>query len=136
LLLFASCSDNACTKLKTENEDKMNQATVYVTQVPHKKDKETGAFVPTVNLSPAGEFGKLVVMMPPRAAFFSTGDLVNQMREHLYNYDIEKGDSIVALGDPAVIAVAFAILGKEKGKFIVLKWDKNSGRYLPSRVVV
>ena len=110
--------------------------TVYITQVPHRRDKETGAFVPTVNLSPAGEHGNLKIMMPPQAAFFATGDLVKQIREHLQHYSIENGDSIVALGDPAVIAVAFAILGKDKGKFTVLKWDRTSGRYLPSRVVV
>ena len=109
---------------------------VFVTQVPHRRDPDTNAFVPSVNLTPACEHGELVVMMAPRAAFFATNDLVKQLREHLYHYDYEAGDSIIALGDPSVIAVAFAILGKDKGKFIVLKWDKNVGRYLPSRVVV
>src|SRR5512147_1853638 len=106
-------------------------AKVYITQVPHKKDVSTGAFVPAINITPAGEHGELVVMMPPRAAFHATSDLVKQMRDHLKNYDYEAGDSLVALGDPAIIAVACAILGKMHGKFIVLKWDRNVGRYLP-----
>lgn len=113
-----------------------NTAKVYITQVPHRRDRETNAFVPSVNISPASEHGELVVMMPPRAAFHATGDLVRQLREHLKDYDYEAGDSLVALGDPAIIAVACAILGKMHGRFTVLKWDKNVGRYLPAHVVV
>lgn len=111
-------------------------AKVYITQVPHRRDRDTGAFVPSVNIAPASEHGELVVMMPPRAAFHATGDLVRQMREHLKDYDYEAGDCLVALGDPAIIAVACAILGKMHGRFTVLKWDKNVGRYLPAHVVV
>lgn len=108
---------------------------VYVTQIPHRKDSETGAFVPTVNLSPAHEHGEVVVCMPPRAAFFATQDLVKQLSEKLCDYNYEAGDCLVALGDPAVIAVACAILGR-MGKFTVLKWDKQLGRYSPARVVI
>ena len=42
----------------------------------------------------------------------------------------------MAMGDPAIIAVACAILGKQSGRFTVLKWDKNVGRYLPAHVSV
>jgi hypothetical protein len=61
---------------------------------------------------------------------------VKQLREKLEHYDYEAGDSIVAMGDPSVIAVACAILGKLHGRFQVLKWDKNVGRYIPSHVSV
>ena len=111
-------------------------AKVFITQIPHRRDKETGAFVPSINIAPAAEHGELVVMMPPRAAFHATADLVDQMEDHLLGYNYAAGDSIVALGDPAIIAVAFAILGKEHGSFIVLKWDKNVGRYIPTHVHV
>lgn len=114
----------------------MKTPKVFITQVPHRRDSDTGAFVPSVNIAPAAEHGELVVMMPPRASFFATGDLVKQLREHLNDYDYEAGDSIVALGDPTVIAVAFAILGELHGRFIVLKWDRNIGRYLPSHIDV
>lgn len=109
---------------------------VYITQVPHRRDAATNAFVPSVNISPAAEHGEVVVMMPPRAAFHATADLVRQLREHLKDYDYEAGDSLVAMGDPAIIAVACAILGKMHGRFTVLKWDKNVGRYIPAHVSV
>lgn len=109
---------------------------VFVTQIPHRKDQDTGAFVPSVNIAPAAEHGEVIVMMPPRASFFATTDLVKQLREHLKDYNFEAGDSVVALGDPSVVAVAFALLGKMHGKFIVLKWDRQIQRYVASRVIV
>lgn len=114
----------------------MKNPKVYITQIPHRRDPETRAFVPSVNIAPAAEHGELVVMMPPMASFFATGDLVKQMREHLQNYDHDAGDCVVAMGDPAVIAVVFAILGREFGKFKVLKWDRNVSRYLPTHIQV
>lgn len=109
---------------------------VYITQVPNRRDPATNTFVPTVNIAPAAEHGEPVILMPPRASFYATGDLVKQLREKLEHYDYDSGDSIVAMGDPSVIAVACAILGKLHGKFQVLKWDKNVGRYIPSHVSV
>jgi hypothetical protein len=109
---------------------------VYITQVPNRRDPATNTFVPTVNIAPAAEHGEPVILMPPRASFYATGDLVKQLREKLEHYDYEAGDSIVAMGDPSVIAVACAILGKLHGRFQVLKWDKNVGRYIPSHVSV
>lgn len=114
----------------------MKTPKVFITQVPHRRDPETRAFVPSVNIAPASEHGELVVMMPPRAAFHATADLVRQMKEHLKEYDYEAGDCLVAMGDPAVIAVACAILGRMHGRFTVLKWDRNVGRYLPSHISV
>ena len=111
-------------------------AKVYITQVPHKRDPETRAFVPAVNIAPAEEHGELVVMMPPRAPFHNTTDLVKQLREQLKGYDHDAGDCIVAMGDPSVIAVAFALLGKWTSKFTVLKWDRNTGRYIKAVVSV
>jgi len=106
---------------------------VFVTQIPHRRDPDTKAFVPSVNVSTASEFGEVTVMMPPRASFFATADLVKQLSDQLSDYDCEAGDCIIAMGDPVVMATAFAILGR-KGAFTVLRWDRNMGRYAPVRV--
>ena len=109
---------------------------VFITQVPHRRDPDTRAFVPAVNVQPAAEHGELVIMMPPRASFQATEDLVRQLNAHLQAYDFEAGDCLVAMGDPAVIAVASALLGRIHGKFRVLRWDRNIGRYVPTDVSV
>ncbi len=111
-------------------------AKVFITQIPQRRDKDTDAFVPVVNVSPASEHGELVVMMPPNVSFFATDDLKNQLFEHLKDYDYEAGDAIVALGDPSIMAVAFALLGRWHERFIILKWDRNIGRYLPTHINV
>lgn len=105
-------------------------ARVFVTQVPNRRDKETGALVPSVNIGPASEFGELIIMMPPTAAFFATADLVDQLKNHLEKYDYDNGDVLVALGDPAVIGTACALLGKMRDRFSMLRWDRQLGRYL------
>lgn len=51
----------------------------------------------------------------------------------LNEYDYDAGDCIIAMGDPVVMAAAFAILGR-MGAFTVLRWDRNLGRYAPIRV--
>jgi len=114
----------------------MKQPTVYVTQIPHRRDRETGAFVPTVNISPAAEHGEVEVMMPPQANFYATRDLRSQLWDRLRHYDFAAGDALIALGDPSIIAVACAILGKQHGEFKLLKWDRNVGRYMPSNINV
>lgn len=109
---------------------------VFITQVPSRRDSETGALVPTCNISPAVEHGEVVIMMPPDASFFATAELVKQLEYHLRYYDFEGGDALVALGDPAIIAAASAILGKMHGSFRLLKWDRMVKRYVPNVVRV
>lgn len=109
---------------------------VYITQIPNRRDEQTETFVPTVNVNPAKEHGELIVMMPSFSAFHASADLVKQLEEKLKDYDYEAGDTIMALGDPAIIAVAFAILGKTRSKFTILKWDRIVKRYLPTKIVI
>lgn len=112
---------------------------VFVTQVPHRRDPGTQAFVPAVNVSPASEHGEIVVMMPPRAAFQTSPSLVEQLKRHLSGYDFEAGDSIVPIGDPVIIGAACAILGRNRPldrRIRVLRWDRNIGRYVPVEVKI
>jgi len=109
-------------------------AIVYVTQVPHRNDPHTKTFTPTVNISPAMEHGRIVVLMPPRASFLTTHELLQQLRAQLATYSIQNGDCLLALGDPIISASAIAILAV-KGAFTVLRWDKNLGRYAAAQIV-
>lgn len=111
-------------------------AKVFVTQVPNRRDKNTGTMVPAVNIGPAQEHGSIEILLPPQAAFFATADLVRQIDEKLKDYDYDAGDCVVALGDPSIIGAVCAWLGKYKGKFTMLKWDRNISRYVPARITV
>jgi hypothetical protein len=111
-------------------------ATVFVTQVPNRRDKDTGVMTPSVNISPAGEHGEIKILMPPSASFYATADLVSQLRVGLRDYNFERGDSVIALGDPAVIAVVGALLAQRNKSFNVLRWDKNTGRYSKLKITI
>src|SRR5665213_838150 len=102
---------------------------VWVTQVPSKRDRATGQMTPSINIGPAGEHGRLEVMMPAGAAFYDTVQLMDALRASLRNYNFKRGDSLLCLGDPAIIAVAGAVLGEWTRRFRILKWDRHIERY-------
>ena len=106
---------------------------VFCTQLPHHKDSATGAFVPSFNLNTAQEFGDVVIMMPPRAAYIGTGELVRQLTERLRSYEYDRGDCLLLLGDPSIIAATVAIVARRLNKFTVLRWEKSLQRYTAVR---
>jgi hypothetical protein len=110
--------------------------TVFVTQVPNRRDKDTKMLVPSVNIGPAAEHGEIKIIFPAQAAFFATQDLVRQIEETMKGYNYEAGDCVVALGDPSIIGAVCAWLGKNKGRFTMLKWDRNISRYITARISV
>ena len=108
-----------------------------MTQIPHKHsmfDTET-TFVPSVNINPATEFGELEIMFPPRTSFHVSRELTDQCWEKLVDFNPEI-DSILPMGDMFIGATCCAILGKRFNHFFILKWDKNLGRYLKSKVII
>jgi hypothetical protein len=102
---------------------------VFVTQQPMKRDPETKAMAPTINIGPAGKHGDLRVMTPMGAQYYETPDLMDALRPQLQEYDFERGDSILSLGDPAIIAAVGFILGRTRDAFRILKWDRLGQAY-------
>lgn len=109
---------------------------VFITQVPNRRDSATQAYVPSVNIAPATEFGEIIVMFPPRAPFFQTTELVDQISQHLQSYDYDAGDCVILIGDTTLMAATTAYLGRHKGKFKLLRWDRNLGRYTPVTIKI
>lgn len=107
---------------------------VYITQVPNRRDRETGMMVPSVNIGPAAKHGRVQILMPPNAPFFATQDLLSQLRTGLRDYNFKRGDSLIVLGDPAISAVAGAVLSEVSNQWRILKWDRLSGVYVPVEV--
>jgi len=106
----------------------MDRPTIYVTQVPHRRDPQTQSLVPAIDLTAANSLGHVIVLMPPNAVFLDTLPLMSQMKMKLHNYNRANGDCLLTLGDPIINAAAIAILTK-KGPFCVLRWDKNRREY-------
>lgn len=63
------------------------------------------------------------------------GRIVSQMRRKLRHYNDE--DWLLALGDPAIIGIAFAIASESNsGRINLLKWDKREKTYYPVNIKI
>lgn len=110
-------------------------ARVFVTQLPHRRDPESNRLIPAVNIDPASEYGEVTIILPARASIHTMGnEAYEKLDEVLEDYNFERGDAILALGDPALMALAFAIIGRYKNDFCVLCWDRRLGKYLPAYI--
>lgn len=107
---------------------------VFVTQLPHRRDHSTGQLVPAFNINTAQEHGELVMMMPAQAHYQPTNQLVAHCAEAVRGYDYEEGDSLLLLGDTAIIASTVAVLARKHRRITVLRWDRLLSRY--TRVVI
>lgn len=109
--------------------------TVYVTQIPVHRDKETKAIVPAINISPACEYGDIETMFPSRVGLTDTSSIRRQVSQKLIPFDHQE-DCILPLGDPVLSAITFAVVGALYPAFNVLKWDKKLKKYIKVRVGV
>jgi len=101
--------------------------TVYVTQEPRKIRGKA------IDLTPAMEFGEIVYLLPKDVNVLDAGFATQQISRRLPSFN--KGDYLLALGDPVAIAIAAALASKlSGGTFTVLKWDRQEERYYPITV--
>tara|TARA_Y100001963_G_scaffold79883_1_gene110945 strand:- start:25 stop:330 length:306 start_codon:yes stop_codon:yes gene_type:complete len=81
------------------------------------------------NIRSAEKFGKLKVCLPDnKQIILSSGPLAFRLQQTLK--DFNDNDYLLLMGDPAIIALAGAIVSDiNNRKFKVLKWDRNEARY-------
>lgn len=103
-------------------------AVVFVIQ--EKAKKQAGVWVPEFDLSPAAEFGKIEVLMPPGQSFFSPVPVIRALKEKLK--DFSDNDYLLPIGDPSIMVAAAMIAGQQTGGRIkLLKWDRFQQTYIP-----
>lgn len=108
---------------------------VFVPMVPSRWDTTLGMWVPTVNITPAERHGELVVLLPPDANRLHTAPLVAALKERMRDYS--ENDSLVALGDPSLLAAAACIAARQTGgKLRMLKWDRRTADYIVTEIVL
>jgi len=110
----------------TESElrkKKVMTSTVYVTQEN-----------PRVNIVSASQWGDLEPLTNPfDQIHLNPAKLVSQIRRKLRGFGDD--DWLLAMGDPAIIGVAFAIAAEmNRGRVNLLKWDKMEKSYYPVKI--
>ena len=111
----------------------MQHPTVFVTQIPVRKDPKTKELVPALNINTAQEYGFIEILSPSQAGYTHVPETLDRYDDMLCSYSEELGDTLLPLGDPVLIAIATGILAR-RGCFSVLKWDKNAGRYFKTKI--
>ena len=81
------------------------------------------------NIRSAEKFGDLKVVLPDnRQIVLSSGPLTFKLRHELK--DFNDNDYLLLMGDPAIIAIAGAVVSEiNGGRFKVLKWDRDEKKY-------
>ena len=88
---------------------------------------------PGKNISGAEQFGKIEILLPMGQVTFSPGPTVRRLRSSLHGYSDD--DFILPIGDPAAIAIATAVAAAfNRGRFNILKWDRQEHLYIPVKV--
>ena len=115
---------------RNENGIVKKVMTVYCVQEPPGTEKG----MPRINVNKALHFGNIEFLFSERAQLvYSSGALVRELRKKLEKFNDE--DYLLLLGDPAIIATTSAVVADvNHGKFKMLKWDRESGRYYPLEV--
>ena len=81
------------------------------------------------NIRSAEKFGDLKVVLPDnKQIVLSSGPLTFKLRHALK--DFNDNDYLLLMGDPAIIAVAGAVVSDVNGgRCKVLKWDRDEKKY-------
>ena len=94
--------------------------TVYITQEMRGRD-----------ITDATSVGDGEILLPAKEqASYSTQPTIKRMIRKLSKFTDE--DYLLLAGDPAAIALAAALASQyNRGKFKMLKWDRQEGKYYP-----
>ena len=89
---------------------------------------------PKINIVGAAEYGEIRFLLPELSQImWSPGPLIFKLRSLLKNYT--PNDSLLLVGDPAIIGVACSIVSDiTNGKYKLIKWDKQERRYYPIEI--
>jgi len=89
---------------------------------------------PHVNIVSAAKWGDLEPLTNPfDQIHINPARLVAQIRRKLHRFSGD--DWLLAMGDPAIIGVAFAIASEQNhGRVNLLKWDKMEKSYYPVKI--
>ena len=89
---------------------------------------------PHVDILSATQWGDLTSLAAPFDQILTNpGRLVAQIKRKLKRFDDD--DWLLAMGDPAIIGIAFAIAaGANAGRVNMLKWDRLEKVYYPVRI--
>ena len=120
------------------------QPRVFIPQETQRRDKNTGAWRPVVNLKPALEFGNLIHMTDGKSGTLDVPQMVKDMTSALMGFHegwdgrpgnpdavaFNDNDFLVLVGGPTAIGIAVALASEiNDGRVKILAWDNKNFFY-------
>jgi len=107
-------------------------ARVFIVQQPTGRDRETGAIKPTMDLSPAREYGEpRFVLREWENPFNDFEATAAEVRRVLEGQDFGPDDWLLLVGNPCLIGLVAAEAVRLTGQLRMLQWNRTDHRYLP-----
>jgi hypothetical protein len=102
---------------------------VFAVQQPSRWDRGTKNWANTHDLGPAGEYGKIEILLGPGNVNQGQQDATALViQEAMRGFD--DSDYILDVGCPVARSIAFVVAGAyNEGRYNLLKWDKYQRRY-------
>lgn len=113
----------------------MTNPRVFIVQRPTQRDPGTGAVVPSMDLSPANEWGEVVFLLRDNENPFNNVQSTVLEIERVMDdrgYDPEgRGDWILLVGNPILIGLVSAVAAGFNVRLRLLQWSRADRAYRP-----
>ena len=107
-----------------------NRPRVFVVNQPTGRDLVTGQVVPTMDLSPAEEWGDLVFLMrETENPFRAPTETAVAVAQALEEADYWEDDYLLLVGSPVLIGLVAACAALVCPRMNLLQWDRARARY-------
>ena len=104
---------------------------VFAVHQPTGRDRATGAIKPTMDLTPALEYGELrFILREWENPFSDIGATLTEVRRVLGS-EMRAGDWLLLVGNPVLIGLVAVVAAELFDDFRVLQWDRTVHQYLP-----
>ena len=103
---------------------------VFAVQQPTGRDAGTGAIKPTMDLSPALEYGELrFILRDWENPFSNPQSTADEVRRVMEEEGFNEGDWILLVGNPMLIGMVAAEAARLSGGLRMLQWSRSDHCY-------
>lgn len=105
----------------------MSVSKVFIPQIVERFDKQKEVMVAAFDFSAAAQFGQLTPILEAHDDSIFLARITLQIRKKLEEFTDD--DFLLAVGDPAVIAVCAGIILRRHKTLKLLRWDRKTKIY-------
>jgi len=103
---------------------------IFIPNLPTRFDRSTNRRVPSIDINPAADWGKLIHLTDPETSINSKS-LQSAAYDASINlaFNFENGDAILCVGDIALVGIVIAQVRLSGAPIRLLRWDRYDKKY-------